>query len=254
MGKGREVAGAHEVRHTALGRVGMGASELFLGHILVGDRLDDLRPGHEHVAGAVHHGDEIGDGRAVDGAASAGPHDEADLGDDAAGEGVAQEDVGVAAQGDHALLDARPAAVVEADDGAADLHGQVHHLADLLGIGLREGAAEHGEILGEDGHWTAIHPAEAGHHAVAGDLLHAPVAVDHERVHFLEGALVQEGGHPFPGGQLAPFVLLLSADFAAASQSLGVLGLQQFNLFFEGHGDSRRGQWVGLSDGELEQV
>ena len=38
--------------------------------------------------------------------------------------------------GNDAFLDARAARIVEPDDGAAVLHGQVHDLADLLGEDL----------------------------------------------------------------------------------------------------------------------
>ena len=45
---------------------------------------------------------------------------------------VAVEDVGVAGQGDDALLNPRPARVVDADYGAPRGEGEVHDLADLL--------------------------------------------------------------------------------------------------------------------------
>ena len=54
----------------------------------------------------------------VDGAAGAGAHDGGDLGHDAGGQRVAQEDVGVAAEADDAFLDAGAAGVVQADDRA----------------------------------------------------------------------------------------------------------------------------------------
>ena len=41
-------------------------------------------------------------------AAGARPHDRRDLRDDARGQRVSQEDVGVAAEREHAFLDARP--------------------------------------------------------------------------------------------------------------------------------------------------
>jgi hypothetical protein len=56
---------------------------------------------------------------------------------------------GVAGEGDDALLDPRPARVVYADNGTARRDGQVHHLADLLGVNLAKGAAEHGKVLAE---------------------------------------------------------------------------------------------------------
>ena len=66
------------------------------------------------------------------------------------GEHVALEHLGIAGEAGDAFLDARAAAVVEADDRRADLHRHVHDLADLLRVALGQRAAEHGEILRED--------------------------------------------------------------------------------------------------------
>ena len=85
-----------------------------------------------------------------------GPEDERDLRHHARGERVAQEDVRVAGEALHALLDARAARVVEADDRRAHAGGQVHDLADLLRVGAGERAAEDGEVLGEDEDLAAV--------------------------------------------------------------------------------------------------
>jgi hypothetical protein len=89
---------------------------------------------------------EVGDRRGVDGAAGARAHDERDLRDDPEAH-VAQEDLAVEAERDDALLDARAAGVVDADDRAAHLHREVHDLDDLLAEDLAERAAEDGEVL-----------------------------------------------------------------------------------------------------------
>ena len=136
------IVGGDEVAHAADGVVRHGAAQLLLGDVLVGDGLDHVGTGDEHVAGLVHHEDEIGDGGRVDGAAGARAHDGGDLRDDAAGERVAQEDIGVAGEREHALLDARAAGIVQADDGRAGLQREVHDLADLLRVGFGERAAE----------------------------------------------------------------------------------------------------------------
>ena len=125
------------------------AAELFLRHLFVRHGADDVRAGDEHVAGLLHHQDEVGDGGRVDGAAGARSHDRGDLRHDARGERVAEKDVGVAAEGDDAFLDARAAGVVEADDRRAVLHRQVHDLHDLRGVRFGERAAEDGEVLRE---------------------------------------------------------------------------------------------------------
>src|SRR3546814_12825251 len=72
----------------------------------------------------------------------------------------------------------------------------VHDLADLLGVRLRERAAEHREVLAEHEDQPPVDGAVASHHAVAGDflLLHAEVeaAVLDIHVPLLEGALVEQ--------------------------------------------------------------
>jgi hypothetical protein len=63
-----------------------------------------------------------------------------------------QEDVGVAAEADDALLDACAARVVEADERDPHPDGEVHDLHDLLGEDLAERSAEDREVLAEDAH------------------------------------------------------------------------------------------------------
>ena len=55
--------------------VNIGAAQLLEAHFFVGDRLHHVGSGHEHVAHAAHHEDEVGDGGAIDRAARAGPQD-----------------------------------------------------------------------------------------------------------------------------------------------------------------------------------
>ena len=209
-----------EVRHAAPLVVRHRAAELFLGDVLVGHRLDHVRPGHEHVARPLHHDVEVGDRRRVDRAAGAGPHDGRDLRHHARGQRVAQEDVGVAAERHHPFLDARAARVVQADDGRAHAHRQVHDLADLGGVGLGERPAEHREVLREGVHRPAVDPAVARHDAVARDelVLHAEIAaaVRHQLVELLERARVEQGLHALARRQLAGVVLALQPLLAAA--------------------------------------
>ena len=58
-------------------------------------------------------------------------HDQADLRHDPGGQHVALEDFGVAAQRGHPFLDAGTAGIVHTDHRRADLHGLIHHFADL---------------------------------------------------------------------------------------------------------------------------
>ncbi len=123
---------------------------------LVRDGLHDVRARHEHVRRAPDHVHEISDRRRIDGPAGAGTQDRRDLRNDARRERVAEEHVGVPAEGDDALLDARAAGVVEPDDRRAVAHREVHHLADLLGVRLGERTAEHREVLREHVDQTSL--------------------------------------------------------------------------------------------------
>ena len=196
-----------------LGVVGPGAAELLHRDVLAGDGLDDVGSGDEHVRGAVDHDREVGDRGGVDVAAGAGAHDQADLRDHAAGVHVAAEDLAVQAQRDDALLDAGAGALVDADDRAAGLDGEVHDLGDLLAVDLAQGAAEDREVLGEHARLAAVDGAVAGDHAVAvrAALLEAERrgAVPGQLVELDEGALVEEHLDPLAGGLAALGVLLL---------------------------------------------
>src|SRR5207302_9758469 len=105
--------------------------------------------------------------RRVDGATRARPHYEGDLGDDARALDVAPEDLRVAGEGDHALLNSRTARVVDPDHRTTELQGQVHHLANLLGEDLAQGPAEDGEVLGKDEDLPAEDRPVAGDDGVA---------------------------------------------------------------------------------------
>ena len=209
-----------EVRDAAPLVVRHRAAELLLRHLLVRDGADHVGPGHEHVARVLHHDGEVGDRRRIDGAAGARAHDRGDLRHHARRQRVAKEDVGVAAERDDAFLDARAARVVQADDGRAHLHGQVHDLHDLRGVGLRQRPAEDGEVLRERVGQPAVDPSVAADDAVAGhDLLgHAEVAaaVRDELVDLFEGAGVEQQVDALARRQLAGVALAAETVLAAA--------------------------------------
>jgi len=177
--------------------------------------------------------------RGVDSTAGAGSHDGRDLGDDAGGQDIAQKDVGVAGQGNDALLDTRAAGVVEADDGRAALHGQVHDLAHLLGVHLGEAAAEDGEVLGEDVYPAAVDGAPAGDHAIAQvlSLLHAEAdgAVHGKHIQLAEGTGIEQFLRPLSGGHLAASVLAVNALLPAAQPGLLPHLLQLFDFVVNIH-------------------
>ncbi len=226
------------VGHAAARGVGDGAAQFLRRDLLVRHGLHHLGPGDEHVARILHHEDEVRHGGRIDRAARAGAHHHADLRDHARSHHVLLEHVRIAAQGRHAFLDARAARIVQADHRGADLHGLVHDLADLLGMRLRQRAAEHGEVLAEDEDEAAIDHAVARHHPVAGDflVLHPEVraAVLDEHVPFLEGAVVQQQFDALARGELAFLVLRLDALRAAALAGLLALFLQLFQDVLHG--------------------
>ncbi len=139
---------------------------------------------------------------------------------DAGRQHVAQEHLAVAAERGHAFLDARAAGVEQADDGRAVLQRHVLDLGDLLGVRLRQRAAEHREVLGEHVDHAAVDGAPAGDDAVAGDLglLHAEVgaAVLDVHVELLEGVVVHEQVDALAGRQLAAAVLGIDTHLPAA--------------------------------------
>ncbi len=207
------------------GGVHGGAAELFGGDDLVGHRLHHVGPGDEHVAGVAHHEDEIGHCRRIDIAAGTGAHDHRNLRNDAGGDHIALEHLAVTAERGDAFLDAGAAGIEQADDRRAGAHRHVLDLDDLLRVRLRQRAAEHGEILGEGEDGAAVHGAEAGDDAVAGDLrfLHAEIvgAMLDEHVELLERVAVHQQLDALARGELAALVLRLDALFAAAAARAG---------------------------------
>jgi hypothetical protein len=153
---------------------------------------------------------------------------------DAARQRVAQEDVGVAAERQHAFLDARAARIVQAHDRRPHLHGEVHDLDDLRGVGLRERAAEDGEVLREGVDRPAVHEPLPGDDAVARDdlLIHPEVAaaVRDELVDLLERAGIEQQVDPLARGQLAGLVLLAQAGLAAAEFGAALELLEMLQL------------------------
>ncbi len=213
------LVGGEVVRDAAVGVVRPRATQLFQGDVLAGHGLHDVGAGDEHLRGLVDHDDEVGERGGVDVTAGRGAHDQRDLRDDAGCLHVAVEDLAVQAERDDALLDARPTALVDADDRAAVLQREVEHLDDLLAVHLAEAAAEYGDVLAEHADRAAVDGAVAGDHAVAerAVLVHAERgrAVPGELVEFHEGALVEQGRDPFARGLLALGVLLLDGPGGA---------------------------------------
>ena len=103
---------------------------------------------------------------------------------------------------------------------------------------LRQGPAEHGEILAEHEDETPVDGAVANDHAVAGNLgvVHAEVgaAVFDEHVPFFKAVCVQQHFDALAGGELALFMLRINAPLAAAQAGGFALFLKLFEDFFHG--------------------
>ena len=121
---------------TAPRRVRQCAPQPFRVDVLVGNGPYDIGTGDEHVARPLDHDREVGNGRRIDGPAGARTHHNGELRHDPGGECVAKKDLGVAAERYDTFLNPGAARIVQADDGRANIHRQVHDLADLFGVGL----------------------------------------------------------------------------------------------------------------------
>ena len=95
-----------EMRDTADLCVNARATQVFTIDILVRDRLHHFGACDKHVARTLDHDREVRNGRRIDRAARTRTHDQRDLRHNSGGQGVAQEDIGVAAQRDDSFLDA----------------------------------------------------------------------------------------------------------------------------------------------------
>src|SRR3954447_21004383 len=126
---------------------------------------------------------------------------------------VAAEDLAVQSQGDDALLDPGAGALVDPENRTTGLHGQVHHLGDLLAVHLAQRATEDREVLAEHAHLTTVDRAVAGDHTVAvRPALLQPEgcrAVPRQLVQLDERTLVEEQLDALAGGLAAPCVPLL---------------------------------------------
>ena len=215
-----------------------GPAQGLMGHFLIRDRLHDVRAGHIHVGGVLHHEDEVGHRGRVNIAPGARAHDDGNLRDDAGGEHILHENVRIPRKAVNALLDARATSIEQADDRGAVARGHLLHLDDLLGMGAAERATENGEVLGEDIDEAPIDRAMAGDDAVAGNalILHAEIgaAMLHEHVVFLEAALIEQHMDPLARRQLALGVLGLDPGLAAADAGAGPFLLQSLDKILHG--------------------
>ena len=224
-----------ERRHTTLRGVNAGSTEILGINILARYSLHNGRTGQEHIRCVLHHQDEVGEGRGVDGTTCARTHDGRDLRNHTRGKDVALEDFTIAGQRADTFLNAGAARVVHANHRCTVLHSHIHDLANLLRHRLRERAAVHREVLRADIHQAAIDGGRAYYNAVAGELLllHSEVvaAMQLEHVVLLEGTLVDEHLNALTGGVFATLVLLVDRFLSSAQTGFLPTGNEVLDFF-----------------------
>ena len=211
---------AGEVCHAGHAVVGVGAAELFGGDDLAGNGLYYVRSGYEHLAGLLHHEDEVRKSRGIHRAARAGSHYYAYLRNDAGGLGVVVEYAAVACQSVNAFLDAGSAGVVYAYHRSAGLKSSLLSHCDLSRVHLAQRSAHYRKVLRSSVDGASVYLSVAGDHAFARSVfvLHTEVgaAMAHEHSGLLEGAGVEELFETLSCRHLSGLVLLVDEPLAAA--------------------------------------
>ena len=99
-------------------------------------------------------------------------------------------------------------------------------------VGLGQGAAEDGEVLGEHEHLAAVDGAPAGDDAVARNFHALGTEIDaamlDEHVELLEGVLVHQKVDALAGGELAALVLGVDAPLPAAEPRMDAPHVELF--------------------------
>ena len=213
------------MRHTAPLCVRFCATELFVRDLFVRNGLYHIGSGHEHVRRALDHEDEVCKGGRVDGTAGAWAQNDADLRHHAAGHGVAQEDVGIAAQGDHTFLDAGTTGIIQADHGSTDLQRVVEQLDDLLGVHFAQRATKDRKVLRKHTDRASMDRSEPCDHAITKGALflqtepRGPVARQH--IQFGERTGVEQHVDALTCRELPFCVLCVDPCLAAAELCFG---------------------------------
>ena len=200
--------------------MGGGAAQIFETDHFVGDRLDDLRPGDEHVSRLVDHDDKVGDGWRIDGTASTRAHDDGNLRDDTRCTNVAEENFSIGAQRCYTFLNPSATRVVHANNGTPSLERHVKDLANLETVHFPQRAPVDGEILSKGKHLAAVDGSVAGDHAIAWNdvLVHIEVstAMFDQRVNLLKTTVIKQQFESLTGCHLPAVVLSLNTGLPAA--------------------------------------
>ena len=250
------LARREEVRDAARLVVDARAAQPLEIDLLVGHGLHDIRAGDEHVARALDHDDEVRDRRRIHRSAGARPHDERELRHDAGGQGVAQEDVGIAAEAHDALLDPRAARIREADDRRAVLHRKIHDLADLLGVRFGQGATEDREVLAVHKDKPIVDASVSGDDAIAevSLLVDSEVggAMRHECVDLGETVFVEQQLEALSRRELSARVLLIEPFRSPTRSRVLAHRRQSLELVGRRHATHSFGSFGGVGPAGIE--
>ena len=233
---GVRVAVRYEMDVAGYGGVNGGGADVIHRAFFIRDLFNHLGAGDVHagVAG-IAHDDEVRQGGGVGRAARAGTQNHGDLRNHAGGKHIVVEHLGIAGKGRHAFLEARAAGVVHGHHRDAGFQGVLLGIRNFHGVHVAEGPALGQEVGGRAGHRTAVHQAEAGNDAVAGDFLlaHAEVVavVAHMHADFREGAFLKEVPHAVAGCHFALFMSLVDLFLTAAEDYLLAAAVQIVNQF-----------------------
>ena len=134
--------------------------------LLTCDLLDDVRTRHVHLRLTIDGDDEVRGHRRIHRTTGGLAHHDGDLRAAATKRQLAAGNLGVHGKRGHRILDAGTTGILDADDRAANLDGQIHDVGDLLTKGHAHGTAVDGLVVRIDAHRAAVDAAVAGDHAV----------------------------------------------------------------------------------------
>ena len=214
------------------GAVHARAAQVLERDLLADDHLGHARRAQVHGGVALDHHHDVAEGGDVRAAGRARPEEQADLRHQARHLALHVEDAArAAAAGEHLDLigDARPGAVDQVEHRTAHLLRLLLDADDLLHRAPAPGAGLDGGVVGHHRHQPAGDLAQAGDHAVGGQLRVEPVR---ERAVLDEAALVEEKADALAGEELAGLGILLVVLGRPALLDARQLRLQ---LLVEGH-------------------
>ena len=149
------------------------AAHLLERHLLADHHLGHARRAQVHRGVALDHEHDVAERRDVGAARRRRPEQQADLRDRARQPHLVAEDApGVAAAREHVDLigDARAGRVDQIEQRDPQPAGGLLDADDLLDRARAPRAGLHRRVVGHDGHRPPVHPADAGDHAVGGQI------------------------------------------------------------------------------------